>query len=89
MKNELAFQIVTNVEKEIMKNTILKAKYNMFIPYDNFGHIDHRLDIAATAKLNRFLNVSLTGVILYDRDMDLKVQRSQALALGASFTFPR
>lgn len=89
MKNELAFQIVTNVEKEIMKNTILKAKYNMFIPYDNFGHIDHRLDIAATAKLNRFLNVSLTGVVLYDRDMDLKVQRSQALALGASFTFPR
>jgi len=89
IKNELAFQIVSNVEKEIMKNTILKAKYNMFIPYDNFGHIDHRLDVVATTKLNRFLNVSFTGVILYDRDMDLKVQRSQALALGASFTFPR
>lgn len=89
VKNELAFQVVCNFEKEIMKNTILKAKYNMFIPYDDFGRIDHRLDIVATAKLNRFLNVSLTGVILYDKDMDLKVQRSQALALGASFTFPR
>lgn len=89
IKNELAFQVVSNFEKEIMKNTILKAKYNMFIPYEDFGQIDHRLDIVATAKLNRFLNVSLTGVILYDKDMDLKVQRSQALALGASFTFPR
>jgi hypothetical protein len=89
IKNELAFQIVSNFEKEVMKNTILKGKYNMFIPYDNFGHIDHRLDLVATAKLNRFLNVSLTGVLLYDRDMDLKLQTSQALALGVSFTFPR
>jgi Protein of unknown function (DUF3078) len=89
IRNELAFQIVSNLEKEIMKNLILRSKYNMFIPYDNFGHIDHRLDVAFLAKINRFMNVSLTGVILYDRDMDLKVQSSQALALGLSFTFPR
>ena len=89
LKNELAFEIVSNYEKTIVKNTILKTKYNMFIPYDNFGHIDHRLDLVATAKVNRYMNVSLTGVVLYDRDMDLKVQRSQALALGFSFTFPR
>jgi hypothetical protein len=89
IKNELAFQVVTNFEKEVMKNTILRTNYNMFIPYDNFGHIDHRLDIVATAKINRFLNVSLTAVVLYDRDMDLKVQSSQALALGMSFSIPR
>ena len=89
LRNELAFQIVSNVEKEVVKNTIIKAKYNMFIPYDNFGHIDHRLDVVVTAKINRYMNVSLTGVVLYDRDMDLKVQSSQALALGLSFAFPR
>lgn len=89
IRNELAFQIVSNFEKEVVKNTIIRAKYNMFIPYDNFGHIDHRLDLVVTAKVNRFMNVSLTGVVLYDRDMDLKVQSSQALALGLSFTFPR
>lgn len=89
LKNDLAFQVVSNFEKELMKNTILRAKYNMFIPYDNFGHIDHRLDLVTTARINRFLNVSLTGVILYDRDMDLKVQSNQALAMGFSFTFPR
>ncbi len=88
-RNELAFQIVSNFEKEVVKNTIVRAKYNMFIPYDNFGHIDHRLDVVVTAKVNRFMNVSLTGVGLYDRDMDSKIQTSQALALGLSFTFPR
>ena len=91
IKNELAFQIVANFEKEIVKNTVLKAKYNMFIPYENLNvsNVDHRLDLVTTAKINRFMNVSLTGVILYDKDMDLKVQSSQALALGLSFTFPR
>ncbi len=89
VKNELAFQVVTNFEKEIVKNTILKGKYNMFIPYNAFDNIDHRLDLVVTSKINRFMNVSLTGVVLYDKDMDTRVQSSQALALGMSFTFPR
>ncbi len=89
IRNELAFQIVTNVEKEVVKNTIIKAKYNIFIPYDDSFRVDHRLDLVVTAKINRFMNVSLTGVVLYDKNMDLKVQSSQALALGLSFAFPR
>jgi len=88
-RNELAFQIVTNFEKEVFHNVTLKTKYNMFIPYDNFGHIDHRLDVNIIAKVNRFMNVSITGVGLYDRDTDLKIQGSQTLALGLVFAFPR
>ncbi|RZL32527.1 MAG: DUF3078 domain-containing protein [Pedobacter sp.] len=89
VRNELAFQIVTNFEKEIFTNITLKTKYNMFIPYDNFGHIDHRLDVGVIAKVNRYMNVSVTGVGLYDRDTDLKIQGSQTLALGLVFAFPR
>ncbi len=88
-RNELAFQIVTAYEKEIFTNVMLKTRYNMFIPYDNFGHIDHRLDINMVAKINRFMNVSITGVGLYDRDTDSKIQGSQTLALGLTFVFPR
>ncbi|MGF1922555.1 MAG: DUF3078 domain-containing protein [Bacteroidia bacterium] len=88
-RNELAFQIVTAFEKEVFTNVTLKTRYNMFIPYDNFGHIDHRLDINMIAKINRFMNVSVTGVGLYDRDTDSKIQGSQTLALGLTFVFPR
>jgi hypothetical protein len=88
-RNELAFQIVTAYEKEVFTNVTLKTRYNMFIPYDNFGHIDHRLDINMVAKINRYMNVSVTGVGLYDRDTDKKVQGSQTLALGLTFVFPR
>lgn len=88
-RNELAFQVVTNFEKEVIHNITLKTKYNMFIPYDNFGHIDHRLDVGIIAKVNRFMNVSITGVGLYDRDTDKKIQGSQTLAMGLVFAFPR
>lgn len=88
-KNELAFQIVTSYEKEVFTNVGLKTRYNMFIPYDNFGHIDHRLDVTLTAKVNRFMNVTVSGVGLYDRDRDSKIQASQTLALGLTFAFPR
>lgn len=89
-KNELAFQIVTNFEKEIFTNTMLKSRYQMFIPYDRaLVNIDHRLDVSITSKLNRLMNVSLTGVGLFDRDNDTKIQGSQTLALGVMFVFPR
>jgi hypothetical protein len=89
-KNELAFQIVSNFEKEVITNTVLKARYQMFIPYDRaMVNIDHRLDVSITSKLNRLMNVSLTGVGLFDRDNDTKIQGSQALALGIMFVFPR
>lgn len=64
----------------------------MFIPYQDFkmSNIDHRLDVALTAKINRFMNTSLTGVLLFDKDTGTnKIQANQTLALGFGFTFPR
>ncbi|QNN41709.1 DUF3078 domain-containing protein [Pedobacter roseus] len=92
VRNELAFQIVSAFDKDIFTNTNLKARYQMFIPYQDFemSNIDHRLDIALTAKINRFMNTSLTGVLLFDKDTGTnKIQANQTLALGFGFTFPR
>lgn len=91
VRNELAFQILSNFDKDIFQNVNLKVRYNMFIPYKNVAlvNIDHRVDLTLTAKVNRFMNTSITGVLLYDRDTDPRVQASQALALGLTFVFPR
>ncbi|KQS41024.1 DUF3078 domain-containing protein [Pedobacter sp. Leaf194] len=91
-RNELAFQIVAAFDKDIFTNTNLKARYAMFIPYEDIAvkRVDHRLDVALTAKINRYMNTSLTGVLLYDMDTGTnKVQASQTLALGFAFVFPR
>ncbi len=89
LRNDLAFQIVMNFDKDIFQNINLKSKYMAFIPYDNFGYTNHRLDVALTAKVNRYMNTSITGVGLYDRNSSSKIQGSQTLSLGLTFIFPR
>lgn len=89
VRNELAFQLVTNYEKEIAKNINLKSRYNMFANYEKLNKIDHRLDITMQAKVNRVVNVTVEGVAVYDDDASAKIQASQALKLGIVFNMPR
>jgi hypothetical protein len=58
-----------------------------FANYNTLEAIDSRLDVSFTAKINRFINVSLTSVMLYDQDMDYKIQYSQALTLGILYNY--
>jgi hypothetical protein len=87
--NELAFQVVMNFEKEIFHNVNLKTRYMVFVPYDLIAFTNHRLDVELKARVNRFMNVTVTGVGLYDRNTAPKIQGSQTLALGLMFEFPR
>jgi hypothetical protein len=88
-KNDIAFQVTANFDKDIMPNVNLKTRYNLFVPYNKIGYTAHRLDVAVTAKVNRLINVSITGVGLYDRNTAPKIQGSQTLAMGFAFVFPR
>jgi hypothetical protein len=84
----LAAQILAEFNKDIMKNTNLKFRYVMFANYEHLSgdQIDHRLEAALTAKVNQFINVSLTGTLLYDYDQDKALQATQALSLGFMYS---
>lgn len=85
----LAAQVLAEFDKSIMENVNLKGRYLLFANYKELGWrtIDHRLELALTAKVNRYINVALTGIALYDRDQDAHIQASQALSLGFLYTF--
>jgi len=86
-RNELAFQLVSAFDKDIAKNLHLNSRYSMFANYEKLTGIDNRLDVTLTANVNRLINVSLTGIILYDDDTSNKIQRSQAMAFGLVYKF--
>ncbi|MHC8948759.1 DUF3078 domain-containing protein [Sphingobacterium hungaricum] len=94
-RNDLAFQITANLDRNLSKNLNLKGRYNLFADYTDITDPDHRLDLTLTAKVTRVINVTLTGIGLYDSeyiaagDTKAKIQYSQALALGLTFNFPR
>lgn len=88
-KNELAFQVVAVYDKDIMPNLHLNTRYQGFIPYGRgMINIDHRLDATLIAKVNRLINVNVTGTALFDNDQSKKIQATEGLALGVIYKFP-
>jgi len=85
----LAFQMAAEFNKDIAQNLNLKWRYVMFANYQTLDAktIDHRLDINLTAKVNKFMNVSLGGIMIYDYDQDSGVQLAQAFTLGIAYSF--
>lgn len=94
IKNDLAFQVTANLDKNITPTINLKSRYNLFADYKELGNPDHRLDATISAKVTKFVNVSMSGIMLYDNDWikegetKAKVQFSQALALGVLVSLP-
>lgn len=86
--NQLAFQVVSNIDKNIFENINLKARYLIFVPYNDFAKTTQRLDATLTAKVNRLINVTILGTLLYDPTTSHSVQSYQSLALGVVYTYP-
>ncbi len=86
--NQLAFQLVSNFDKDIAQNINLKTRYLIFVPYDTPLNMTHRIDGTLTAKVNRLVNVSIIGTLLYDPNTSHRIQAYQSLALGITYKFP-
>ena len=80
----LAFQLLSEFDKDIAKNLNLKMRYLMFANYETleFKTIDHRLEVRLAAKVNKFIDVNLGGIMLYDYDQDSGAQFTQVFSLG-------
>ncbi|HRI78986.1 MAG TPA: DUF3078 domain-containing protein [Cyclobacteriaceae bacterium] len=84
-----AFQALAEFNKDIATNVNLKARYMLFANYKTleWKQVDHRLDINIVAKINKYMNVSFGGIMVYDYDQDASAQYSQAFSLGILYSF--
>lgn len=85
----LALQFVAEFNKDIAEDLNLKWRYALFANYETLelDKLDHRLEVMLLAKVNKFVNVSLGGVILYDYDQIEEIQLSQVFTLGFAYKF--
>jgi hypothetical protein len=87
--NQLALQVVASIDKDLMKNLHINARYALFIPYiQPFAYVSHRIDATLTAKVNRLIAVTMNGTFLYDRTTSPRIQGTEGLALGVIYKFP-
>jgi len=88
-RNDLAFQIVTQMDKDIMTNVHLNARYALFVPYEKpLDFVTHRIDAILTAKINKLISLTVNGTFLYDKTTSKQVQGTEGMALGIIYRFP-
>jgi hypothetical protein len=85
----LGFQLMAEFDKKIYENVNLKWRYMMFANYETLEGrtLDHRLDLDLIAKVGKYINVGLGGILLYDYDQDDDAQLSQVFSIGFLYTF--
>jgi hypothetical protein len=89
IRTDIAFQMVAILDKDIAKNMHLNARYDMFIPYgQSLAYVRHRIDAVLSAKVNRLINVSMNGTLLFDKNTSNSVQGTEGLSLGVLYKFP-
>lgn len=84
----LGSQVLASYDRNVTSTLNVKGRYQLFANLQNLAlnQLDHRLDLSFTSKVNKYINVNLTGILLYDRDQDRDVQLSQALTVGLVYT---
>src|SRR5690606_22667401 len=94
VKNDLAFELVANLDRNLSSNLTLKSRYMLFANYNKLDNPSHNLEATLTASVARFVNVTLSGRMLYDSDYVAEgkkrseVQYSQGLAVGLVYRIP-
>jgi hypothetical protein len=87
--NQLAFQAVASVDKDIMQNLHLTARYTLFVPYQqSLAYVSHRVDATLTAKVNKLVAVTVNGTFLYDKNTAPQAQGTENIGLGVIYKFP-
>jgi hypothetical protein len=72
---EAGFQGVASYDRNITKNINLKARWQSFYAYAPISKaVDHNVNILATAKLNKYINLNLGLIGIFDRDQISKAE---------------
>ena len=87
--NQIAFQAVATVDKDLMPNLHITARYALFIPYQqSLAYVSHRIDATLVAKVNRLIAVTMNGTFLYDKNTAPQAQATEGLGLGVIYKIP-
>lgn len=77
---------VTDVDWKFAENMALTSKLSLFAPFKTMDEIIVRSDNSITAKVNEYINVSLSVQLIHDVTITRRTQIKEVLAIGISYT---
>ncbi len=85
-KAETGIESVTNGEYVLAENLLFKSSLRLFSRFKTLDVWDVRWDNSIIAKINDYLNTSLSYLLIYQKDQSLKTQMKEGLQLGLNYT---
>jgi hypothetical protein len=87
LRNEIGMESVTDYNLKLSELIIYVTKLELFSNIKRIDEIDVRWDNVFSAKVADYLAVSFNFKLFYDKDVSLKRQLYQTLAVGLSYSF--
>ena len=84
---ETGIESVTDAKFQIDENVGFVSKLSLFSAFDRMDTWDVRWDNLITAKVNNWLNVNLSYLLIYNKVQSPTAQMKQGLQLGITYTF--
>ncbi len=87
LRNEIGAESVTDISIKISKTAFYSSKLELFSAFKALDETDVNWDNTITAKISEHVNMNLNIKLIYDKDLSVKRQIKQAMALGLNYTF--
>jgi hypothetical protein len=87
LRSEVGLESVTDVSVNVSELIIYVTKVQLFSNLNRFDEIDVNWDNLFSAKVADYLSVTLSLVLVYDKDISLQRQLKQTLAVGLTYSF--
>lgn len=85
-KLDTGLESVTNLKVNVMENVLMKSSLRLFTRFERLNVWDIRWDNDIIAKVNNYLNVNFTFLLIYQKDESIRTQMKQTLQLGVVYT---
>ena len=86
-KIETGIQSQTSVNVKISQNLSFDSKLRCFSTFEHIDVVDVKWDHSWRAKVAKYVSVNLNILIVYDKDVTLRTQIKESLAIGLTYTF--
>ncbi len=86
-RNQYGAESMTDYKTNLNEIIVYVTKLQLFSSFESFNTVDVRWDNLVSAKVSEYIAVSFNFLLYYDRDISLKRQIKQTLAVGLTYSF--
>jgi hypothetical protein len=86
-KVEIGAESTTDINLKLSETILFTSKLELFSNLERVDEIDVNWDNLFSAKISKYISVSLNVCLFYDKDISKKRQLKETLAVGLSYSF--